>query len=110
MDLEFWTHIGVIAFLIIDAASHIWRHRPWKRREPKYTLDQARALLFDEAIAKQPIADTGIDIDDVQMEELRSRKIDPNQVEVVVHEGKDVPFVYPTVGTEKDCWPRKVVR
>lgn len=51
MDLELITHIGVIAFLIIDAGSHIWRHR-WWNRESKYTLDEAKAILWDIYVAQ----------------------------------------------------------
>ena len=47
MDLEVWTHIAVILFLVIDAAAHLWRHR-WWRKEKRYTLKEAKAILFDQ--------------------------------------------------------------
>jgi hypothetical protein len=54
LDLLF--HLLIIMIFIMEALQHWYHHRKNKnnRQEPRYTLDEARVLLFDEAVRHTP--------------------------------------------------------
>jgi hypothetical protein len=50
--MELLLHIPVMILVIIDLYQHWTHHRRGKKnREPLYTLDQAKAVLYDKAVA-----------------------------------------------------------